>query len=480
MPITWAGALKMNSSKSAEESFTVPSSTKLIWPSTIPFLWTGLRTEQITFVLRFVYFGIDKRWTVKERFLRVENLEKKTGADIAKLIMDVLEQNGIDLKNCRGQGYDNGANMSGIYKGVQAIILQKNPQALYMPCSAHSLNLAGVHSAESSVEVNNYFGRVQSLYKLFSGSPSRWKVLIETTGLSLHQTSQIRWCARIEAVKPLVKRPREILESLKKLRDFDLTADQLNEVKSLEKWVHSFEFIVMTTFWYKTLQSINYVSLALQSENISLDDEMKLIKTLIEDLNRLKSSWTSILNEARLIASGLASSGFQSEFVKKRTKKRKTIHEEVRNTAHFHEDKAKEFEVSVFNTALDTLIQQVSDRFQAAEKTTNMFSFLWSLKSLVMSNEEESEEIDEAPIQLEEKCKVLAQIYATDVEEEKLIEEVRHLNALKRSNLFGPKKSLTFMTLLNGIYQKGLQLLFESVCILLCIFNTIPVSVAEG
>ena len=149
-------------------------------------------TEQITFVLRFVYFGTDKRWTVKERFLRVENLEKKKGADIAKLIMDVLEQNGIDLKNCRGQGYDNGANMSGIYKGEQAIILQKNPQALYMPCSAHSLNLAGVHSAESSVEVKNYFGRVQSLYNLFSGSPSRWKVLIETTGLSLHQTSQTR------------------------------------------------------------------------------------------------------------------------------------------------------------------------------------------------------------------------------------------------------------------------------------------------
>ncbi|XP_065650728.1 uncharacterized protein LOC136078841 [Hydra vulgaris] len=109
-----------------------------------------------------------------------------------------------------------------------------------------------------------------------------------------------------------------------------------------------------------------------------------------------------------------------------------------------------------------------------------MFSFLWSLKSLVMSNEEESEKSVEAPIQLEEKCKVLAQIYATDVEEEKLIEEVRHLDAFKRSNLFGQKKSLTSMTLLNGIYQKGLQPLFESVCIVLRIFNTIPVSVAEG
>lgn len=67
-----------------------------------------------------------------------------------------------------------------------------------------------------------------------------------------------------------------------------------------------------------------------------------------------------------------------------------------------------------------------------------------------------------------------------DVDEENLIEEVRYLDTLKRSNLFGPKESLTSMKLLNGIYQKGLQSLFQSVCILLRIFNTIPVSVAEG
>ena len=47
---------------------------------------------QITFVLRFVRFGSDNQWIAKEGFLKVENLEKKKGADIAKLIMDVLDQ----------------------------------------------------------------------------------------------------------------------------------------------------------------------------------------------------------------------------------------------------------------------------------------------------------------------------------------------------------------------------------------------------
>ena len=125
---------------------------------------------------------------------------------------------------------------------------------------------------------------------LFSGSPIRWKILTETTGLSLYQTSQTPWSARIEVVKPLVKRPREILVSLQKLYNFDLTADLLNEVKSLEKLIQFFEFIIMTPFWFKALQTINYVSVSLLTENISLDDEMKLIKTLIEDLTRLRPS----------------------------------------------------------------------------------------------------------------------------------------------------------------------------------------------
>ena len=75
---------------------------------------------------------------------------------------EVLQENDIDLQNCRGQGYDNGANMAGIYRGAQAIILEKNPQALFCPCSAHSLNLCGVHAAESSTEVKSFFGNIQT------------------------------------------------------------------------------------------------------------------------------------------------------------------------------------------------------------------------------------------------------------------------------------------------------------------------------
>ena len=39
----------------------------------------------------------------------------KKGRDIAELICRVLKERDIEFKNSRGQGYDNGATMAGMY-----------------------------------------------------------------------------------------------------------------------------------------------------------------------------------------------------------------------------------------------------------------------------------------------------------------------------------------------------------------------------
>ena len=122
-------------------------------------------TEQITFILRFVRFNSGKMiWEVKERFLCVVDMEKKKGADIAYLICSVLAKVNLDLQKLRGQEYENCSNMAGIYNGAQAHIVEKNPFALNIPCGTHSLNLAGVHAAESCAEIKTFFGNIHVFY----------------------------------------------------------------------------------------------------------------------------------------------------------------------------------------------------------------------------------------------------------------------------------------------------------------------------
>ena len=81
------------------------------------------------------------------------------------------------MSDYRGQGYDNGGNMSGSYNRAQSQLLALNPLAKFCPCARHSLNLYGEHAAECCPEyreVQQFFGVAQQLHNLFSCSRHRW------------------------------------------------------------------------------------------------------------------------------------------------------------------------------------------------------------------------------------------------------------------------------------------------------------------
>ena len=73
----------------------------------------------------------ENTWEIKERLLGIEECAKKRKRHCFTH-MPSSGNNNIDIPNCRGQGYNNNSNMSGIYKGAQAVILEKNPQAIFI------------------------------------------------------------------------------------------------------------------------------------------------------------------------------------------------------------------------------------------------------------------------------------------------------------------------------------------------------------
>ncbi|GFW46409.1 zinc finger MYM-type protein 1 [Trichonephila clavipes] len=81
-----------------------------------------------------------------------------------------MERNGLDIQNCCGQVYDNGANRVGINKGVRTRILNINPKAFFTPCGCHSWNLLLIDAANSSATAKTFFGFINKIYVLFSKS----------------------------------------------------------------------------------------------------------------------------------------------------------------------------------------------------------------------------------------------------------------------------------------------------------------------
>ncbi|GLV33577.1 hypothetical protein CBL_21377 [Carabus blaptoides fortunei] len=74
-------------------------------------------------------------------------------------LSDKLNSLGLDIKDCRGQSYDNASNISGIYSEIQQKKKQaSNNLAEYVPCAAlNLLNLVGSCVAEHCLQATSFF-----------------------------------------------------------------------------------------------------------------------------------------------------------------------------------------------------------------------------------------------------------------------------------------------------------------------------------
>jgi hypothetical protein len=158
-------------------------------------------TDLLTVIVRYVVQD-----NSIERFLRIRG---HTGSELAKVLLDFLDDSGIDIADCRGQPCDNASEMSGKYNRMQALIKEKNNLAEYVPCCAHSLNLVGKCALDYCTEAVLFFSAVQKIYVFFSASTHRWKILCDALEKSAAPTvkrlSDTRWSAHADAICALKK-----------------------------------------------------------------------------------------------------------------------------------------------------------------------------------------------------------------------------------------------------------------------------------
>ena len=223
----------------------------------------------------------------------------------------------------------------------------------------------------------------------------------EAAGVSLYKLSTTRWSASIEAVRRLIKRPRGILDALKGLKDHDLPGDVCNDVENL---------ILLITFWFKVLQTINDVSVLLQVSKITTDEELRLIESLQDDLKRVRESWSVISVESKLVASSL---GLSEYFREKRRRIFTRFHDEPRDSEDEQHNQEREFQIDVFNVALDKVISKIGRRFEKTKQIYDMFFFLWNFSGVTSAGNHEA-----AKRTIEICCKNFSNFYPRDLNEQ--------------------------------------------------------------
>ncbi|GFY27687.1 zinc finger MYM-type protein 1 [Trichonephila clavipes] len=121
--------------------------------------------DQLAIVLRYCFLG-----KVYERCAPLIRISSHIGLYLFNSVQEFLERNKLLLDNCRRQSFDNAANMSCQFNGVQVLLKEKNITN-YEPCAAYSLNLDRVELVKVATEIVNFFVLVQQKCFLFCFVP---------------------------------------------------------------------------------------------------------------------------------------------------------------------------------------------------------------------------------------------------------------------------------------------------------------------
>jgi len=237
------------------------------------------KSEQMSFTVRFVE-KVGNSIIIKEHFIVFKTATDSTGLGLSQLMLQTLKDNNIEFTNCRGQGYDNGANMKGTNQGVQARLLNINPRAFYIPCSCHSLNLVVADAASFSKGSISLFGLIQRVYVLFSASVNHWEILKRhISGFTVKQVCTTRWESRVSAVKAMRYETNNIVNALIKISDSP-NADAVlsHEAQCLADNLCEFEFLISLVVWYDLLFQINVSSKSMQGITMDIITATSIVK----------------------------------------------------------------------------------------------------------------------------------------------------------------------------------------------------------
>ena len=103
----------------------------------------SLMADECTDITTIKELSIFCRWVEDgrpvEHFLGIVPLTRANAASIHSTLIKFLEKKGIKLNELIGMGFDGAATFSGNHNGVQSLLRQNCPHALYVHCHCHLL-----------------------------------------------------------------------------------------------------------------------------------------------------------------------------------------------------------------------------------------------------------------------------------------------------------------------------------------------------
>ena len=195
---------------------------------------------QLSIIVRYVHES-----HIEERFLGFSDVSAdKSAQGLASHILRVLKEYKIENKVIC-QTYDGATVMAGRLNGVQAIVREHCPMALFVHCYAHQLNLALLHGAKTIKEVKLFICNITAFHTFFSRSSTRSEVLRQQ-GFKLPHPAATRWNYNSRAVATIKEHYQELCNVMSYIIDSeDWDPESINCAIGLQNILKSPSFLFL-------------------------------------------------------------------------------------------------------------------------------------------------------------------------------------------------------------------------------------------
>ena len=279
--------------------------------------------EILSLCLRFVDTTNRQKPHIKEVFLDFLHLERTTGQKIAESIQSLLEKHGLDIQDMRGQSYDGASAMASEKRGVQAIIKQTNPLALYTHCRSHVLSLA-IGKACKVEALRNMVDVINDIHLFFHLSPKRQRFLEavldsyapDSRVTKLKGLCKTRWTERHDCLDMFHSLYEYIFTCMHAMvqpgeytnieSSWDWDAETRTRAQGFMISLKSGRNIIALVILVNGLDTVKGLSAKLQKRDADVVAAYKLIDTAIEEVKRMRTDFDSIWNDWFLEAKKIA------------------------------------------------------------------------------------------------------------------------------------------------------------------------------
>ena len=433
--------------------------------------------DQLAFSVRYVSNG-----KPVECFLCFDEMTGSKAIDFRDKLLELLAHFKLSTEFIRGQAMDGCSTMSGIHGGLQALVREITPSALYVHCMAHRLNLVLVKAATTCVPVKSFFGLLGSLYSFFVASPRRIAQLHKSQENANRNSempkslSDTRWAARANAVEHVRDNFDCYLDALEVLiADNQLDARGLSDASGLLNGLRSFDFLVLLYFWFDILVITKAATDKVQGPFLNIGVSCQLIEACIQQFLTMRSNndhFDATIAKTRERCNSL---DLPAEFETRRRRRRRGFFDETQDEEQTV-DAQEKFRIEVYNVVLNTIIADLKTRFN--DTTVGVLKAFDCISPTTFMDKHGDVPAESSLQQVQTLCNFYSKDLSTEAT---VLMEYKNIHALLNAWDFidGEAVPRDAEDLLVFLEKHNLSAQFENIVTLLKLALTLPVSSAH-